>query len=195
MTTPMIIGSARGAFSVPLVLLVTLLLAGCAQQRVHPLVSQPLYGPLRVEVSMVTRLAADAMLMTIGNRLRHREKIIPASFVEEGNFNKTSPLGRLLARQMAARFTQAGFSVVEIKLSKNFRLRQGEGQFALTRELKKIAQTQKAHAILAGSYVTAKNQLYVHAQLIRLRDGVALASENFNLPLTHNLRILLGQNP
>ncbi len=195
MTMPVSSGVFRRALFACLFGAAALSAAGCVEQRSHPLISQPLSGPARVAISTVTTRAADAMMVNIGDRLRRREKILPASFVEEGNFDQTSPLGRLLARQMAARFTQAGFSVVEIKLSKNIRLRPGEGQFALTRELEKIAQTQKAHAILAGSYVTAKNQLYVHAQLLRLRDGVALASENFSLPLTHNLRVLLGQNP
>ena len=182
----------RGKFGA-VALALALLLGGCADPNTYPLISQPLEAPVRAGMGEVARRAADAMLVTVGNRLRHREKILPASFVEEGNLEQSSALGRILAQQMASRFTQAGFSVVEIKLAKNISLRKGEGQFVLTRELEKIAESQKAHAVLAGSYVATKSQLFVNAQLIRLRDGVALASEDFTLPLTHDLRLLLGQ--
>ncbi|MBF0294082.1 MAG: hypothetical protein HQL96_02750 [Magnetococcales bacterium] len=172
--------------------LAALLTAGCSTgPDPYPLVSVPLTATQEVEPAEVAHQAADAMITDLKDRLDQREVILPASFVDEGNMEKSSALGRLLARQMASRFTQAGHSMVEIALRKDVLLKKGAGQFALSQEIKEIRKTHKVSAVLAGSYVTARNRIYVNAQLIRARDGVVLASNDFSMPLTTNLRVLL----
>ncbi|MBF0628637.1 MAG: hypothetical protein HQL91_10530 [Magnetococcales bacterium] len=179
------------------VALLSLAAGGCVTtsapaQEGYPLVSVPINPATQeVEPGEVAQQAADVMLQTLGDKLREREVILPASFVDEGNLEKTSPLGRLLARQMASRFTQAGHSVVEITLRSEILLKKGAGQFVLSQEAKEIRKTHKVSAVLAGSYVTAKNRVYVTAQLIRTQDGVVLSSSDFSMPLTPNLRALL----
>ncbi|MBF0613858.1 MAG: hypothetical protein G8237_06730 [Magnetococcales bacterium] len=158
----------------------------------YPLVSVPIHTPApEIDPGPVAQQAADVMIQTLGDKLHEREVILPASFVDEGTFEKSSPLGRLLARQMAARFTQAGHSVVEITLRSEILLKKGAGQFVLSQEAKEIRKTHKVSAVLAGSYVTAKDRIYVNAQLIRTQDGVVLAANDFSMPLTPNLRAML----
>lgn len=167
---------------------------GCSSSpETYPLISLPLTRAdvPDVELAVVSHQAADAMIQDLGDRMQTREVILPASFVDENNLEKTSPLGRLLAKQMASRFTQSGHSLVEITLRKEILLKKGSGQFALSQELKEIRKTHKVSAVLTGSYVTARNRIFVNAQLIRTNDGVVLASNDFSLPMTPNLRVLL----
>lgn len=167
---------------------------GCAAHPdTYPLVSQPLSVRMAPDVRTVAYMAADAMLNSVQGKLRARETILPASFVNEGDLTQSSAMGRLLARQMASRFTQAGHSVVEVQLRKNLLLQKRGGQFLLSRELKKIRETHKVYAVLVGSYVVAKHEMFVTSQLVRLKDGVVLAAEDFSLPLDKDIRALLGQ--
>ncbi|MBF0453792.1 MAG: hypothetical protein HQL72_03115 [Magnetococcales bacterium] len=174
----------------------SLLVSGCATQtpETYPLISQPLSGPKSQSMQGSVSQAADAMLASMEGKFRVRGgTILPASFVDERNMDKTTPFGRLLSRQFANRFTQAGHAMVEIKLRKNILLQQGQGQFILTRELEKIRDTHQVHAVLAGSYVTSKSRVFVSAQVVRLKDGVTLAAEDFDLPLTREIQSLLMQ--
>lgn len=173
-------------------LLGAILFSSCTTPPVdYPLISQPEARWSAPELEQITHQAADALLWQFKEKVRTRETILPTSFVEESQLEHTSALGRLLARQMASRFTQAGFSVVEIKLRKDLRLSQGEGQFILSRELEKVSLSQKATTVLVGSYAVSKSRLHVNSQLIRLKDGVSLASQDYTLRLTRDLRALL----
>jgi TolB-like protein len=172
----------------------TLFFSGCVAQApdVYPLISHPLSGPKTLDMQGSSYQAADAMLVRILGKFRMRGGgILPASFVDEREMEKTTPFGRLISRQFANRFTQAGYNMVEVKLRKNFLLQQGQGQFILTRELEKIRDSHKVNAVLAGSYVTTKRRIFVSAQLVRLKDGVTLAAEDFDLPLTKDIESLL----
>ncbi|MEO5377617.1 MAG: FlgO family outer membrane protein [Magnetococcus sp. DMHC-6] len=165
---------------------------GCAQTPSgYPMVSQPLTVQSSPDISLIVYNAADAMVRGIGRRLPTSHAIVPVSFVNQDNLNDTSSFGRLLSRQMASRFTQAGYSMVEVKLRKNLLIRNQEGEFMLSRELSKIDPTLHVQAVLAGSYTVAKNQIYVNAQLIRIADHVILASQDFILPKGENIRVLL----
>ncbi|GAB0057633.1 hypothetical protein SIID45300_01965 [Candidatus Magnetaquicoccaceae bacterium FCR-1] len=178
----------------PALAIVLLVAGGCATnpgQEGYPLVSVPLTSTPEVEPGEVAQQAAEVMLQTVGERLHAREVILPASFVEESNMEKSSPLGRMLAKQMATRFTQAGHSVVELTLRSDILLKKGAGQFVLSQEAKEIKKTHKVSAVLAGSYVTAKNRVYVNAQLVRTSDGVVMASSDYSIPLTPNIKALL----
>ncbi|MEO5344782.1 MAG: FlgO family outer membrane protein [Magnetococcus sp. YQC-9] len=176
------------------VVLIAFLASGCGTNPVlenYPLVSTPLTSTPEVEPGEIAQQAAEVMLQTVGERLHPREVILPASFVEENNMDKSSPLGRMLAKQMATRFTQAGHSVVELTLRSDILLKKGAGQFVLSQEAKEIKKTHKVSAVLAGSYVTAKNRVYVNAQLVRTSDGVVMASSDYSMPLTPNIKALL----
>lgn len=152
------------------------------------------------ELEKITYDAADKMLAQITKSNdpfmdQHLHAILPASFVENRNLDQSSAIGRLMAQQVASRFVQAGYPVLEIKLRRSIGLIRGEkeGQFLLSRELEKVAETQEATSVLVGSYVATRNHLYVNSQLIALETGIALASQDFKIPLTFELRDLLLQ--
>ncbi|HIJ84949.1 MAG: hypothetical protein HW380_3233 [Magnetococcales bacterium] len=179
----------------PLIFLVVslgLLMGGCLpEMESYPLVSQPLTVYEAPDMKATVYMAADAMVMAIREKVHKRAAILPASFVDEKNMDETTPMGRLLSRQMSARFTQAGYKILEVKLRDNLLLQKGKGQFLLSDEVAKIRDTHEAHMVLAGSYSVAKNRVFVNAQLIRIGDGVTLAAEDFSMVLTPDIRNLL----
>lgn len=172
----------------------SLLLSGCMGQskaETYPLVSQPMVQKKVQDIGGVAYAHADAMIENLGNRLPQRHLILPTSFVDQNDLATTSALGRRLAIQMASRFTQRGFSVLEIKLRNNIFIREGGGEFMLSRNLENINQNHNVKSALVGSYAVSQNRIEVHAQLIRIKDQVALTSTDFALPLNSNTRALL----
>ncbi|MBF0589570.1 MAG: hypothetical protein HQL53_10620 [Magnetococcales bacterium] len=137
--------------------------------------------------------AADMMARNLGTRLPQRHAIVPTSFVNQDNLNETNPLGRRVAIQMASRFSQMGYSVREIKLRKNLFIKDGEGEFMLSRDLEKIRNTHNIQVALTGSYAIVQNAVHITAQLVRLKDQVILTSYDFTLPKDHNIRTLLNE--
>ena len=179
-------------------LLSTVLLTGCGSpQSGGSLLSTTLDTPDTWRplpgLKELTYEAADDMVAQLQGDNRKSEIILPASFVDDNDLTRTSAMGRVLAQQMASRFIQADFTVLEIKVRKSVRLRKGEGQFLLSRELEDVATNHKATAVLVGSYVESRSLLFVNAQLILLNGGVVLASQDFKVPLTFELRALLTQ--
>ncbi|MEO5350253.1 MAG: FlgO family outer membrane protein [Magnetococcus sp. YQC-3] len=179
-------------------LLSGVLLSGCVLPQAtnsYPLVSLPVGEQRHLGLEEASYLAADSMVMQIKDKFHVRQTILPASFVDDKNLEQSSAMGRMLAQQVASRFTQAGYSVIEIKLRKTVRLvkGEGEGQFLLSRELEKIAESHSASAVLVGSYVATPSQLFVNTQLILVKGGIVLASQDYKIPLTRELRALLEQ--
>ncbi|MEO5363072.1 MAG: FlgO family outer membrane protein [Magnetococcus sp. DMHC-8] len=181
-----------------LVLLSGVWLSGCSSmlpQPGYPMVSQPVGEQRHLGLEEASYLAADSMVAQIRDKFRPRQTILPASFVDDKNLEQSSAMGRMLAQQVSARFTQAGYSVIEIKLRKSVRLvkGEGEGQFLMSRELEKIAEFHNASAVLVGSYVVTPSQLFVNTQLVQLKGGIVLAAQDYKIPLTRELRALLEQ--
>ena len=186
-------------------LLTTAVLSGCTSAPPGvPIISQlftseEIYGTRELrEIGEITAEAAKKMFAQIESNEyppipKKRHLILPASFVDNKNLEKPSAMGRLVAQQMASHFTEAGYSVVEIKLRRNVLLTRGddEGQFLLSRELKKVAASQNATTVLVGSYITTRSHMYVNSQLVLLNGGIILASQNFRIPLTYETRDLL----
>ncbi|MBF0424422.1 MAG: hypothetical protein HQL66_01185 [Magnetococcales bacterium] len=158
-----------------------------------PLVSQPMTQPLPQDMTESAYAAADAMVNELDERMMPQQSILPVTFVNLDNLDETSSLGRLIARQMASRFTQRGYSVMEVKVRKDLLIRKDQGEFVLSREMEKIGQEYKAKMLLVGHYTVAQNRVYVNAQVIRLKDKMALASRDFTLNLGSDVRRLLGQ--
>ncbi|MBF0369660.1 MAG: hypothetical protein HQL52_09415 [Magnetococcales bacterium] len=192
--TPHTNGWIRG-FLAGLCLLATALPSGCAPPPPeHPMVSQPLSSRTPQNLTSAAYEAADAMLARLGDRIHPKQTILPASFVDQDDLNKSSRLGRLLARQMASRFTQAGLPVVEVKLRNSILIQEGKGEFLLSRELDAIQADHNVHAVLVGSYAVAGSKIFVNAQLIRLKDRVILSSQDFTVPMGNDTRALVAEN-
>lgn len=181
-----------------------LILSGClpflqTPESGYPMVSQP--EPTRIEKASETDMrtqvysAADAMLHNTRGFLDPRRAIVPSSFVNMDHIENTSPLGRLLSNMMASRFTQKGYAVSQVKLRKSLLIQPQSGEFILSRDLEEIRQSSGGQAVLAGWYTIARQTIFITAQLVSLKDGTALASTDFELPSTGNVRALLGLKP
>lgn len=170
------------------VLLVAGLAGACAQ--LPP--QQPL-GNRAVDVDLVTNSYQATERLVGGSQqpLAMDRPILVASLVNVANLEQSSNLGRIISEQMASRLTQLGYNTKEMKLRGSFLIRQGGGEFVLSREMKEISRQQQAQAVMTGVYAVASTAVYVTVRLIRAEDGLVLASHDFRLPMGPDTLALL----
>jgi len=136
--------------------------------------------------------AADALLARAPWLKERREPLLAATFVDINNLDVSSGLGRVIGEQLGSKFAQQGFTVVELKMRNNIFIKEGSGEFALSRSIREISQSHNAAAVIAGTYAVARQSVYVQARLIRAIDNLILGSYDYVLPLGPDAKALLA---
>jgi TolB-like protein len=135
--------------------------------------------------------AADALLARAPWLKERRDPLLAATFVDINNLDSSSTLGRVIGEQIGSQFAQKGFTVIEIKMRNNIFIKEGAGEFTLSRSIKEISQSHNAAAVIAGTYAVARQSVYVQARLIRATDNLILAAYDYVLPLGPDAKALL----
>jgi len=157
-----------------------MLLCGCIQ---IPSFSGFARAPAEPELLDYSYKAGDHLHVQLSGSGVAGYPMLATSFVDSANVDKTNDLGVLLASQVASRLSQHGYSVTELQLrSDQLRVDPGGGVFALSRDVAKINTDVPAYTILVGTYTVVGRQIYVNARVLRVSDGVALASSDFSMP-------------
>ncbi|HOB61800.1 MAG TPA: FlgO family outer membrane protein [Candidatus Competibacteraceae bacterium] len=162
---------------------------GCASTADDTPVRQPVQDANLVSANYG---AADALLARASWLKERREPLLAATFVDINNLEMSSGLGRVIGEQVGSRFAQEGFTVVEIKMRNNIFVKEGAGEFMLSRSVKEISQSQNAAAVIAGTYAVGRQSVFVNARLIRATDSLVLASYDYVLPLGPDAKALLA---
>jgi hypothetical protein len=119
---------------------------------------------------------------------------LPASFVNLDDFNRSSPLGRLMAEQLFYELNQRGYPVREYRLPKSIQLKKRQGEFALTRAIGKTPLSAGSVAVV-GTYQADRDAVFVNARLVRPKDGRVLRTANIVLAANPLTRRMLGNSP
>ena len=150
------------------------LIMGCASQQTPP-------GELNGDGNLV------AVAYTIADKLAAAEwfaqligpsdPLIVASFVNINNLEESSSFGRILSEQIGSRLVQRGLKVIELKLRQNsIFIREGHGEFLLSRDIRELSKTYNAAAVVVGTYAEGVDRLYVSARILRPADNVIIST-------------------
>ncbi len=121
--------------------------------------------------------------------------ILSTSFVNLDNLKETSAFGRLVGVQIASRFSQHGYRVIDVRLRNGKMLvQERNGELVLSRNMKKISNCQDAQAILVGTYTIAGNRAFVSTRLVSTLDNTILSSYNFSIKMDELLKALAQKN-
>lgn len=190
-----------GLLQLPNVFRITLIsfaifIGGCAQFGSSSHIGE--YSAFESESTLIASSykAADALLGGPTSRTgdgSQPKRILVSTVVNLNQLNQTSPLGRLISEQVGVRFVQNGAAVNEIKLRGNLYVRNNEGEFLLSRELKEISAAQDADLLLVGTYTEGSDSVYVSLRLVSALDGRVVTGYNYALIKNSNIRSLLTQ--
>ena len=143
-----------------------------------------------IDLIAINHAAADNLISTATN-LSNSHPILITSFANIDNLKSSSTFGRITGEQVGSRFSQSGYSVVEMKLRNNIFIKEQSGEFILSRELKSLSTLHDAEAVLVGTYAVGSTSVYVTAKLIGTQDNIVLASYDYALPLGADTKALL----
>ncbi|MDZ7641312.1 MAG: FlgO family outer membrane protein [Desulfurivibrio sp.] len=129
-----------------------------------------------------------------------RDGVMVLSFVEQRKLDRTTSFGRYLAEQLMNELQQHRVPVVELRTSREVRLRETGGEYGLSRDPAEIANQVAAAARLTGTYTVTAEQVMVTARIIDNRDSRLLASATAVIPRLEVVDELLsdpvsGQQP
>jgi TolB-like protein len=126
-----------------------------------------------------------------GSDLQPDSRMIATRFADINNVSSPTTFGRMAAQQIVSRFTQEGFSFVELQLHNNLYQDTQQGELILSRELNDVSSAHNAPIVLVGSYAATESHVFVNARLIRMTDNLIIASYDYAVPYTRDMRELL----
>ncbi len=120
------------------------------------------------------------------------QPVLIVSLLNNDNLEESSSFGRVLQDHIASRFVQQGYAVKEVKLRSNLLIRQGDGEFMLSRRLGEISTKQNAQAVVVGTYSLANRILYLSVRLVNPGDQMVRATWDARLCLDESSLQMLG---
>ena len=126
------------------------------------------------EIRLKVRELADQLIASLPNDALAGYVALPTSFVDQNDFNSSSPLGRYLAEGLIFEFSQRGFPVREYRTDGGIAMNEGMGETALARKGKIATAKGKGNALLIGTYHQDPDVIFVNARLVRSSDGIVL---------------------
>lgn len=116
---------------------------------------------------------------------------VVATLVNIDQLEQSSTLGRLISEQVASRMTQLGFSVLELKVRNGVYMKRNEGELLLTREIKEVASTHNAQAVIVGTYAESATLVHVNLKVVNPSTNVIIAAHDYALPLDKQVASLI----
>ena len=166
--------------------------AGCSTAPTESAAGRDVYLPLPTNKLIAADYrAADALMAEARPRLVAPQSILVATVVDIDDLDESSTLGRLVSEHVSARFTGAGYHMVELKFQKAVYMKQGEGELMLTRQIREIANSHDAQAVIVGTYSEGADHIFLNLKLVHPEDNLILAAHDYALMLDEDVRKLV----
>ncbi|ABE50480.1 MULTISPECIES: FlgO family outer membrane protein [Methylobacillus] len=134
--------------------------------------------------------AADALIQQLSGKINPSHPMIIATLVNIDALSSSSTFGRLASEQISSRFSQAGYSMIEMKFRDYVYMKQDQGELLLTREIKDVAKNHNAQAVIAGTYALSSDMVFVNLKVIQPSSNVVVAVHDYAFPMDSNLRTM-----
>jgi TolB-like protein len=131
--------------------------------------------------------AADRLMDVARGQLDPARPIIVATIVDIDELERSSTLGRHISESVSSRFTQHRYRMIEMKFQNAVYMKKGEGELMLTRELREIASSHQAQAVIVGTYSRARNTVLVNVKLVQPETNVVLGAVDYALGVSRDI--------
>lgn len=141
--------------------------------------------------------AADGLIRQSGKMLDPTTPLLVGTLSDVNKLETSSPLGRMIAEQVAARFVQRGFVVSDVRFRNAINVKESAkdpsaaGEYVLSRDTSVLKGEQDVGAIITGTYVNARNEVLVNLRLLDASNSRIIAAYDYRLPKTRDVRALL----
>ncbi len=122
--------------------------------------------------------------------------LVSTTLTDVNHVGKSSGLGRIVADQVGARFTQKGYPVTEIRLRNAVNITQDDkkpsigGEYMLSRDTAELVRKAKAAGILTGTYAIGKDSVFISLRLVAVTTGKVVSAYNYALFMNDDVKAL-----
>lgn len=146
--------------------------------------------------------AADVLIAQSNKTLQPTTPLLVGTLNDVNRLETSSPFGRIIAEQVAARFVQRGFVVSDVRFRGAINVKDGRndgaesGEFFLSRDTSVLKGEQDVGAVITGTYVTSGNtEVMVNLRLIDATTSRVVAAYDYRVPLTSEIKgLIYGSN-
>lgn len=144
--------------------------------------SYPSYEPIVVQRSGTQAGLFNSGMMFLTEQIernahpdsRVRPTVI-TSFVDLNNLGETSGLGRLMGEHFMHQLQIRGWNVTDIRMTRDLIINE-EGEFSLSRELKRLRGTLSAANVVTGTYTATVDGILVSVRVLDLATGQVVST-------------------
>lgn len=113
--------------------------------------------------------------------------------VSVNDLEESNPLARQMAEELARWFSQAGYSVQEIRKGKTLLFEPATGEMLLTRRTELLSSDAlRSTAVVTGTYTITPLHARFNIRMVQTSSQEVLGIATVSIPLTGELRPLLG---
>ncbi len=136
-----------------------------------------------MELKLRVRVLAKQILANNGTSWPNQDMtLVVTTFVDLNQLYKTTNFGRLLAEQMIGELQKKGINTIDVRLANSLQIKEGYGEYGLSREMAELNYVHNAQARLVGTYSVADRQVVINARILYQEDGRVLSSGSIILP-------------
>lgn len=139
--------------------------------------------------------ATDLLAASAEGELDRGKPLIIATLVDIDDLERSSTLGRFLSESVSTRLTQNRFRMVELKLQGAVYMKSGEGELLLTRQIREVASSHQAQAVVVGTYSRGRSAVFVNVKIVRPDGNLVLAAQDFSLPMSRDVCAMIHRDP
>ena len=160
----------------------------------YPQFPAPQSVPPKPDLIETNYTAIDTMVARIRPLLPAESKMIVATVVNINSLENTSTLGRVISEHVLGRLSQSGYGVIELKIRNQVYMKRDEGEFLLTREIRDLARTHNAQALVVGTYAEASDRLFISLKVIDVFGSRIIGAVDYSIDKDSVVRSLLSKN-
>jgi len=133
------------------------------------------------KISNSNYTAANKLIEKSG--LKKDDMVIITTIANLNDLDESSDLGRALSEQISNVFVNHGIKVKELKFSNSVFIKRKNGEFILSRDVKKLAKDINVNYIVVGTYSIINHNVYVNLKIIDPNCDVIKASVDYIVPV------------
>jgi len=113
------------------------------------------------------------------------------TIVDLNDLYATSAFGRMFAEQLISELVMRGYDIVELRQGDALRFLSDAGEFTLSRDTGAVKRSYDLSAVLAGTYVSSPEKVYVNVRLIDPATSMILSSGSVEIGKTYEIAKML----
>ncbi len=143
------------------------------------------------ELKLKVRELSRQLLLHSREPVAEELRVIVSTFVNLNRLYMTSGLGRAIAEQMISEMQRGGVEVVDVRMTPSLQIREGHGEYSLSRDMSELSYVHDVQAVVSGTYTVSDGQVIVGARILQQGDGMVLSSGSITFPVNDFIRGLL----